>query len=560
MRERHYNDTEFDSFPCHDAMPKPKLIGPHPSTPAGSSISRSHPRSLPPDLLREASKRLGAMSLLGAVLWILATVFYRLGLRTMTGNPGWGGLHAMDVVAGASVLVSLALFAYTRRSDRDPRFMIDLGLGYIMFTALAIGLHWHWDPRPAGWVVQPEISWIGALVLMWAAILPSTPAKTLVMGLIAASMNPVGMLVAHSRGTWQFGSVSDVLVMHYPDFLLVGVAVLVSHVVTRLGQHVAKAREMGSYELGELLGSGGMGQVFRATHRMLARPAAIKLIRPEMIAPGSGDAAELAVKRFRREAEVAANLRSPHTVELYDFGVTEDQTLYFVMELLDGVNLDELVRQTGPVPAIRAVHILRQVCESLEEAHAGGLVHRDIKPANIHVGRLGLRYDFVKVLDFGLVKSVAQASSEQSMRTATGIAPGTPAYMAPEMILGEPLDGRTDLYALGCVAYFLLTGQPVFEGDAPMHVMAKHLHAVPAPPSKRAPFDVPPALDRLVLACLAKVPGDRPQDAAELARSLDAIGGDRWSQAQAAEWWRVNPPVRGEGPDSSLSGPNSSVG
>src|SRR5262249_16796782 len=168
---------------------------------------------------------------------------------------------------------------------------------------------------------------------------------------------------------------------------------------------VAHAREMGSYRLGERLGSGGMGEVYKATHRMLARAAAIKLFRPEMLGQNAA-AAQLAATRFRPEAEAAASLRSPHTLELYDFGVTEDQTLYYVMELLDGMDLETLVRTKGPVPAARAIYILRQVCESLEEAHARGLVHRDIKPANIHVGRLGLRHDFVKVLDFGLVKLV----------------------------------------------------------------------------------------------------------------------------------------------------------
>ncbi len=161
-------------------------------------------------------------------------------------------------------------------------------------------------------------------------------------------MNPMAMLIARARGTWNFESPTDALLMHYPDYLLVGVAVVISHIVTTLGQQVAKAREMGSYQLGELLGRGGMGEVYKATHRMLARPAAIKLIRPETIGAGDPAAAELAVTRFRREAQAAANLRSPHTVELYDFGVTDDQTLYFVMELLDGLDLDTLVREHGP--------------------------------------------------------------------------------------------------------------------------------------------------------------------------------------------------------------------
>jgi eukaryotic-like serine/threonine-protein kinase len=283
--------------------------------------------------------------------------------------------------------------------------------------------------------------------------------------------------------------------------------------------------------------------VYRATHRMLARPAAIKLIRPEVLAERHGDFADLAVTRFRREAEAAANLRSPHTVELYDFGVTEDGTLYFVMELLQGMDLETLVQHEGPLPAKRVIHILRQVCESLEEAHANGLVHRDIKPANIHVGRVGLRQDFVKVLDFGLVKSLGTMSGEDSMATASGLTPGTPAYMAPEMAMGEQVDGRADIYALGCVAYYLLTGRLVFEGTASFQVIAKHIQETPVPPSERTELEIDPALDRVVLSCLAKKPADRPQTAAELDRELAEIETEPWSQEEANRWWRQHQPA-----------------
>jgi tRNA A-37 threonylcarbamoyl transferase component Bud32 len=523
-------------------MPHSHLIGPRrSSTPGELRTSRGHPRALPEDLLRDASRRLGVISLLGATLWVVSTVLDHLALRAMThGDPRWLGLGATDAICGASVLVSLALFFSTRKSDRDPRFILDLGLGYMVFTGLALGLVFHWEPVPTGWSVVPMITWNGAITLIFAAIVPSTPGKTLVAGLVAVSMNPVGMFIARARGMWDFGPASNVLLMHYPDYLMVGVSVVISHVVTGLGQQVAKAREMGSYQLGDLLGRGGMGEVYHATHRLLARPAAIKLIRPEMLGAGDGAAAQLAVKRFRREAEVAASLRSPHTVELYDFGVTDDQTLYFVMELLDGMTLESLVRQHGPIPASRVIYILRQVCESLEEAHTRGLVHRDIKPANIHVGRLGLQHDFVKVLDFGLVKSVAGATGEHSLATAAGLTPGTPAYMAPEMALGDTVDGRADLYALGCVAYYLLTGALVFEADNGLQMIAKHLRAEPVPPSQRTPLPIPAALECLVLACLAKKPDDRPHSASELARSLAAIKGEPWSEGQAMEWWKAN--------------------
>jgi serine/threonine protein kinase len=366
-----------------------------------------------------------------------------------------------------------------------------------------------------------------------------------VAGMIAVSMNPIGMLVAKARGTWEFGPSINVLVMHYQDYLLVGVAVVISHVISGLGQEIARARELGSYQLGELLGRGGMGEVYRATHRMLARPAAIKLIRPETIGAGDSSATRLAVARFEREATAAANLRSPHTVNLYDFGVTADGTLYFAMELLEGLDLESLVRQTGPLPAARVIHVLRQVCESLEEAHRAGLVHRDIKPANIHIGRLGLEYDFVKVLDFGLVKSVTGTDVTRSLVTGAGLIQGTPAYMAPEMALGQDVDGRADLYALGCVAYFLITGQLVFDAANGLQMLVKRLHEDPLPPSSRTELTVPAELERLVLACLARQPEHRPHSAADLRRSLAAVPVAPWSDAQAVEWWSTNRPASG---------------
>jgi serine/threonine-protein kinase len=216
--------------------------------------------------------------------------------------------------------------------------------------------------------------------------------------------------------------------------------------------------------------------------------------------------------------------------------------MYFVMELLDGMDLETFVREYGPLPASRVIHILRQVCESLEEAHASGMVHRDIKPANIHLGRLGLRHDFVKVLDFGLVKPVGGAPDEHTLATASGLAIGTPAYMAPEMALGESVDGRADIYALGCVAYFLLTGRLVFEGETYLQITVKHLQNDPIPPSKRTSNPIPPELDRLVLACLAKQPHDRPSDAGELARALEAIDVEPWGEDEAREWWAAKRP------------------
>ncbi|MDX2122902.1 MAG: serine/threonine-protein kinase [Gemmatimonadota bacterium] len=524
-------------------MPHRRLIGPqHRSTPADLGYTPGAARAVPTDLLREASQRLGIIALLGGVLWALNTIIGTLAASALDLRSDYLALlRGFDAIAVTSIVVSVALYLYTRKADRDPRVSLDLGLGYLVYTGLALGLTIHWEAPPPSIPIFPIITWVGVAAVMFAAIVPSSPGKTCLAGLVAVSMNPVGMIVARARGVWDFGSLGNVFLMHFPDYLLVGVSVVVAMVVRRLGLQVAQAREMGSYHLGDLLGSGGMGEVYRATHRMLARPAAIKLIRPEMLGAASREAAQLAVKRFRREAEAASSLRSPHTVELYDFGVTEDQTLYFVMELLEGMTLETLVRQKGPVPAGRTIHILRQVCESLEEAHARGLVHRDIKPANIHIGRLGLRPDFVKVLDFGLVKSVAGEPAEHSLATGAGLTPGTPAYMAPEVILNEEVDGRADLYALGCVAYFLLTGQLVFEGGG-LQVIARHLREAPVPPSGRTELPIPPELERLVLACLAKQPDQRPRSARDLSGALGAIEGVSWTEAQAAEWWQRNQP------------------
>jgi serine/threonine-protein kinase len=476
------------------------------------------------------------MSLVAAVLWIVGTILGRLAMRSMPGDEMWFSLTTGDAIAAVSVLASLLVFAYTRTANQDPQRILDLGLAYMVLTALALGLTFHSGPIVRTLSVTPEISWSGAVILMFSAIVPSTRTKTLVAGLVAASMNPVGMLWARHQGHWDFGPASNALLMHYPDYLLVGVAVVISHVVTTLGRQVAKAREMGSYQLGELLGRGGMGEVYKASHRMLARPAAIKLIRPEMLGSSDPAVAARAIARFRREAEAAAHLRSAHTVNLYDFGVTDDQTLYLVMEFLDGLDLESLIRQYGPMPYQRVIHVLRQVCDSLEEAHARGLVHRDIKPANIHLGRVGCREDFVKVLDFGLVKSAA-TDAAQSLATIEGVIMGTPAYMAPEIALGDSVDGRADLYAVGCVAYYLLTAEQVFKGDTVLKVITQHVHTSPVPPSERTERPIPPALDRLVLACLAKKPEDRPQNARQLAQALGAIDGTPWSEEEAARWW-----------------------
>jgi eukaryotic-like serine/threonine-protein kinase len=490
------------------------------------------------EILKQAPRRLFITSLLMSVMYLVAWPLSRATWgRVLHGAvpEGWG---AGDWISLTSIALSLGVCAYARKADRDPQHILDIGLAYLVAIAFGLGLLIHAEPVPPDWPITPIISWIGPIMLIFAAILPNTPGKILLAGLFSASMNPLSMFVAKRSGHWDYGPDSMVLLMHYPDFLLIPAAIVISQVVTRLGQQLAKAREMGSYELGERIGRGAMGEVYRARHRMFARPAAIKLIRPDAVAPGDTNAAGLAVRRFRREAEAAAQLRSPHTVALYDFGVTADQTLYFVMELLEGMDLQSMVTDHGPLPARRVIYLLRQVCDSLNEAHAMGLVHRDIKPANLHVGHVGLKHDFVKVVDFGLVKSLKGGDTLESQATQDGLSPGTPAYMPPEAVRGDPVDGRSDLYALGCVAYYLLTGLMVFEADSGLKMIAHHLQTRPVPPSRRAGVKIPSALDDLIMRCLEKNPDDRPAGADEVGSALKEMDVDRWTQAEAIAWWQ----------------------
>jgi serine/threonine-protein kinase len=310
-----------------------------------------------------------------------------------------------------------------------------------------------------------------------------------------------------------------------------------------------EAQELGSYQLVQLLGQGGMGEVWQARHELLARNAAIKLIRPELLGAASAADVRLLLGRFQREAQATASLSSPHTIQIFDYGTTEDGTFYYVMELLTGRDLESLVREFGPMSADRTMFLLRQVCHSLADAHARGLVHRDIKPANIYDCRMGLEYDFIKVLDFGLVKLNTRDDARRTFMTMDHVMTGTPAYMAPEVILGEAdVDRRADVYALGCVAYYLLTGQLVFEADTPLKMMMQHINATPLPPSQRTELRVPRELDALVMACLEKDPNRRPQHAEELLASAYACRScDEWTQEQARSWWSRNLP--------DLSGP-----
>jgi serine/threonine-protein kinase len=379
-------------------------------------------------------------------------------------------------------------------------------------------------------------------------IAPAPPRQLLGASLLAASMDPFAVWLAHLRGV-AVPSPAYTMLLYLPNYVCAFVAVLPALMIHHLGRRLRQAQELGSYRLTERLGQGGMGEVWRAEHRLLARKAAVKLVRPDVLGMSNDEEATRILRRFEREARATSSLQSPHTIQVFDFGITKDGNFYYVMELLAGLDLESLVREFGPLPPDRTIALMRQVCHSLADAHARGVVHRDVKPANIYVCRMGLDYDFVKVLDFGLAKLPDRAQRRQTMLTQEQATSGTPAYMAPEVILGDAdVDRRADVYALGCVAYYLLTGQLVFEAETPMKMLLQHVNSRPIPPSQRSETSVPPELDALVLACLEKDPGKRPQDAAELFRMAQCCTAcNGWNQDDARAWWSTHLP--------ELSGP-----
>jgi serine/threonine-protein kinase len=314
-----------------------------------------------------------------------------------------------------------------------------------------------------------------------------------------------------------------------------------AYIIGSLRAKAFEARQLGQYQLVEKLGSGGMGEVWKAKHKMLARPAAIKLIRPERLGTDDAKTTRTLLHRFEREAQVTATLESPHSVLVYDFGTSEDGSFYYVMELLNGLDLEHLIRRYGPVSSARAVYFLGQACESLSDAHDRELIHRDIKPGNLFSCHFGRRYDFIKILDFGLVKTLDDSAAVGPQLTAVDAIAGTPSYMAPEQALGEPIDARTDIYALGCVAYWLVTGRLVFDSNSISAMMIDHAKTPPSPPSQRCDQSISPDLESLILRCLEKDPAKRPSSAGELQRELSkcqVMG--QWGPEEAAQWWKTN--------------------
>jgi serine/threonine-protein kinase len=371
------------------------------------------------------------------------------------------------------------------------------------------------------------------LIFTYAIFIPNSWRRAaLFIGLMAAT--PVAWLAIDMLC---YSQIMDAATKH--DFfssvaltmsLAFGASVYGTYMIGNLRREVYEARQLGQYRLRHLIGAGGMGEVYLAEHQMLKRPCAIKVIRPSK----AHDARALA--RFEREVRATATLTHWNTVEIFDYGSTEDGTFYYVMEYLPGLNLADLVDRHGPLPAERVIHLIAQTCDALSEAHGLGLVHRDLKPGNIFAAQRGGVFDVAKLLDFGLAKCIVE--SQPVNLTQEGAITGSPMFMSPEQALGEnEPDARSDIYSLGAVAYYLLCGRPPFEGDKAMRVIMAHVHE---PPPRLSQFtsDIPADLEQVVMRCLAKDPADRYQSANSLGQALrECVAAGIWSRQKAADWW-----------------------
>jgi len=501
----------------------------------GAGLDTSEGRSF----VRERLALLGKTVALISLGMLVVFFVMHAALETL---PPEAFVHSRRMLARFGGVVTMGLlWLVATRGDSSLRTLGIIDAVSLIVTCVFFALMI--ESTPGGYRIGVLAATI--CVIARAIVVPSSPRRTMILSslamlpVLAASLVFLAPhFVADDRPPLPHGSamiVVGVTVLLWSAAAVV-VAWVASRVIYGLRQQVKEAAELGAYTLEARIGSGGMGEVWRARHRMLIRPAAVKLIRPEIAAKADH---ELLMRRFEREARATSALSSPHTVQLFDFGVAADGTLYYVMELLEGFNLEQLVMRFGPQTAERVVYILGQLCSSLAEAHRNGLVHRDIKPANVFLTRPDGAADFVKVVDFGLVKvDSLEPQKDEPKLTVTGMSVGTPAFMAPEVIAGaEKTDHRLDLYSVGCVAFWLLTGRLVFEGNS-MTVIADHLRTPPPRPSSRVELPIPRELDELILACLEKQPADRPASAAAVIERLQAIPlTTAWTLERAERWW-----------------------
>ena len=487
----------------------------------------------------------GRLGLFGLVGSLLSVCFYVVvnGLQAL--GQGQGVLaNLLDVGNLSTIAVALILalmWGVTRGTTKSSRVLRVVEVVGLLGVAVGCSVHGWWG-QAGGALRYNAILALTNILIFRAILIPSRVARTL--GLGALMMLPI---VGPAWIFWLRGSaphavtnpVLDLALFSAWGFVAATISTVVTHVVYGLRKRMREAQRLGQYKLEQFLGAGGMGEVYLASHAMLRRPTAIKLLRPDCTSAA-------ALARFEQEVQLTSQLTHPNTVAIFDFGRTPEGVFYYAMEYLPGMTLQALVKQHGPLPPGRAINILRQVCGSLGEAHEADLVHRDVKAANVILGARGGEVDVAKVLDFGLVRQLGQDAEDE---LPAGFITGTPAYIAPEALLTpDEADARVDIYAVGVLAYWLVCGRTPFSGRSPEEVLRAHVQELPEPPSRHAPAPLSADLERIILGCLHKKPDQRPASARALAQALLACAEacPRYPQ-YATAWWRDHAPADGEG-------------
>ena len=473
------------------------------------------------------------LALFGKAL-VAQSILYWL-IYALIWGPTVGFTRSLRYILSWDVVILTAIYSLywvvARGRPRSTFVLLATDLG----GSLAIGIDYLFlmlsDLGTISGVFENLIGFI-CVLLFRALIVPSTVKRTLLCGFLMCGPNLLGVVFGPHRFDDQ--ALSWVTMLGFSinwSIIALIFSCVASAVLYGLRRQVRDARRLGQYTLGEKLGQGGMGIVYRARHAMLRRPTAIKLL---------ADGGDASLARFEQEVQLLAGLNHPNIVTVHDYGRTAGGAFYFAMELLDGMDLEKLVASDGPQPPERVIHLVRQAARGLAEAHGVGLVHRDIKPANVFVCRFWGEPDAVKVLDFGLAKSNADSATAM---TAQNVVLGTPLYLSPEAVKNPALvDARSDIYSLGAVAYYMLTGEPVFGGSSAVEVCAHHLHSTPVVPSERLGRPLPPDVEAAVLRCLAKAPGERYATATELESALaGCAAAGEWRAERARGWWKLHP-------------------
>jgi serine/threonine-protein kinase len=517
-----------------DTEPEPLLVRSRRAPPSAVVLPRSAVRlgSLPADSEQELRFVQDRLALFVKTTFWISTMFLLVTTVADLAGPvqRFSGLARASHALGTLIALGLWRAMQSRRN-------VSPGTLHALDVLGTLGICWSFTFM-ANHSTQPYGFYTGLLAVTHvsvsrAMIVPSIPQRTLLLAIasfagfiVSRAVLPWPVELALTAGPRSRGVIEALLWSTAGT----AVATVASRVIYGLHEKAREARQLGQYALQQKIGAGGMGEVYRAHHAMLRRPTAVKLL--------SGDGTEEQLRRFEKEVQLTARLTHPNTISIFDYGRTPDGIFYYAMELLDGLTLERLVERHGAQPAGRVIHILRQACGALKEAHGIGLIHRDIKPANLYLCRRGDIPDFVKVLDFGLVREIKR-DADLAISNVNAVV-GTPLYLPPEAILTpDQIDARADIYALGCTAYFLVTGTTPFSGLSAVEVCAHHLHTLPPPPSERQPVALD--LERVILACMAKNPADRPQSAEALSRVLELCqdaGG--WCEGDAEAWWAAN--------------------